>query len=370
MKDMGNGKTRYRGTFVSVDLSPPNRPPAVALATEDEGDHKQAIAALIAQILAPVWRIIAVATVWLLCAIAVQAGPQTRRVAVALALSNAPEMVPETRQEQHYEWRLTPGNQQALMLNGVQIGNWIAGDGYYPKLGENKWGPKTLPPIDPPERPTGHGTGFGRQVGQAATPFAWPLPSAGEAADGNIEGNGPLPLGFDLPAGMKRYRRASYTQEIAVTDGRDRISPVHRLQVKEKWHASGGFADMGGFRSDLYRNDARPRVWVGNIGVLNSLGYMQDNRGWKREYPDGARFLDVLSKDGTVFEVRSAEKKDGKWNRLVVYRDKEARPKGYDRLAVSCASCHDEAGSGGYATGLVPGGDGIISDPFPALENP
>ena len=171
---------------------------------------------------------------------------------------------------------------------------------------------------------------------------------------------------------MKRYKRAAMTQEIAVTNDRDRITPVHRLEVEnKKWLVSGGMLGIEGWRSDLYKNDAKPNEWIGDIQVLNSLGYMQPNRGWKREYPDGAKFLDVLSSKGKVFEVRQREKTEGKWHSSVIFDDEKARPLGYTGLTSSCISCHnakDGAGTGGYAAGLVPGGDTILSDPFAKLE--
>jgi len=81
---------------------------------------------------------------------------------------------------------------------------------------------------------------------------SWPPPSARHDDDG-LEA-GPLPEGFDI-AGMKRYKRASMTQEIAVTNDRDRISPVQRLALHardQRWLVSGGLLGFD-FRSDLYR---------------------------------------------------------------------------------------------------------------------
>ena len=110
---------------------------------------------------------------------------------------------------------------------------------------------------------------------------------------------------------------------------------------------------------------AEPKNWVGVIQVKNSFGYMQPNRGMKREYPDGSRFDDVLSYQGVVFEHRMREKKEGKWKSRVAYSNEKARPPGYTGLTATCASCHSEAGTGKYGVGLVPGGDTVISDPLP-----
>ena len=86
--------------------------------------------------------------------------------------------------------------------------------------------------------------------------------------------------------------------------------------------------------------------------------------------PDGTVFVDVLSNaDGRVFEQRVREKDGGEWKSYVHYRDRSAYPKGYAGLkGQTCIECHQQAGTGGYGVGLVPGGDGVISDKIPALE--
>lgn len=212
-----------------------------------------------------------------------------------------------------------------------------------------------------------------RAAGWEVEPLAIPFvaPRQPRTADDSDLGRGPWPKLLEFPEGMQRYRRANWTQEIAVTNERDRITPVHRLNLERKWHQSGGMDGVAGYRSDLYRlAPSEPRTFVGNIGVLNSFGHVQHNRGWRREYADGTRFDDVLSntETGKVFEHRTAQKKGGTWTRRVLFSDEAERPKGYAGLSQSCSSCHDQAGSGGYATGLVPGGDTILSDPFSALE--
>lgn len=174
-----------------------------------------------------------------------------------------------------------------------------------------------------------------------------------------------------LLQGMTPYNKAKFTQEIAVTNDRDRITPVPRTKLEAKWQISGGFEDhlaSGKVTSQQYKNDiaSKPKVWVGDISVKNSLGYFQDNRGWKRQYSDGSKFLDVLSIDGNIFEIRQRVKVNGDWKSTIEYSN-DFKPKDY-RKGLSCSSCHDEAGTGGYASGLVPGGDGVLSDPFPALE--
>lgn len=174
----------------------------------------------------------------------------------------------------------------------------------------------------------------------------------------------------DVPEYMTRYTPAKYTQEIAVTNGRDRISRVDRRRLKQKWQAPGGLAGIDGWVSELWQWSPR-KVWVGNIPVLNSFGYFQNNRGWKVSYEPGTEFLDVLrnTESGKVFEVRKAMKTDAGWQRFVTYRNADERPHGYHGpKGLNCHNCHNEAGTGGYGTGLVPGGDTVLSVPFEALE--
>lgn len=181
----------------------------------------------------------------------------------------------------------------------------------------------------------------------------------------------PWPEALPFPKGLKRYRRAVNTQSIYVLVGHgDRIDRVPRTRLERKWNVPGGMLGVEGWQSDLYRVvPGAPQVWVGNIAVLNSSGYFQANRGYRRSYPAGTVFADVLSSKGRVFEVRYAEKRANGWERYVAFKDASARPAGYQGLqGQRCASCHSEAGTGAYGAGLVPGGDGVISDPFQELE--
>ena len=132
---------------------------------------------------------------------------------------------------------------------------------------------------------------------------------------------------------------------------------------------------VSGFRSDLYRNDKSvAQQWVDDIRVKTSSG-SQLNLGWRTLFGDGSKFMDVLSTKAGVFEIRTRTKVNGRWQSVVLYEDVASRPVGYTGLEVSCNSCHNQAGTGGYAVGLVPGGDGVLSVPFttqdarfPALE--
>lgn len=110
------------------------------------------------------------------------------------------------------------------------------------------------------------------------------------------------------------------------------------------------------------------QAWVGLTPVKNSYGHYQSERALHRRYPDGTRFDEVLVNTETdeVFEHRIREKHDGKWLSDIIFRNPKARPEGYEPVSLSqCAGCHNEAGTGKYADGLVPGGDGVLSDPLP-----
>lgn len=180
---------------------------------------------------------------------------------------------------------------------------------------------------------------------------------------------------MERPEGMVRYRPARFTQSIGITTDLNTGIRVHeilrvdRSGLESHWRVPGGMDSVSGWRSDLWKYEPSPaRIDVGTIFVRNSLGYMQLNRGYRRAYADGTWFVDVLSNDGVIFEVRIAEKDNGRWSRYVAYKNRPARSEAYSGLSVKCAACHDQAGSGGYAVGLVPGGDTIISDPFVGLE--
>ncbi len=181
---------------------------------------------------------------------------------------------------------------------------------------------------------------------------------------------GPWPEGIPFIKGLVRYSPAQYTQEIAVTDNRDRISKVHRSRIDDqhKWGQPGGMFGVKGWKSTLYKYIPEGgQQWVGNIAVWSGSNF-QMNRGWKRAYPNGTIFVDVLSKDGVIFEKRIREKQNGSWEQYVSFKNTAARPSGYNGLKQRCAFCHndrDGPGTGGYATGLVPGGDLTISDPLP-----
>lgn len=205
------------------------------------------------------------------------------------------------------------------------------------------------------------------EVSRMAIPFSKRSGVLGRraTADDDLSGYGPWPKEVEKIKGLKRYVPATMTQ---MTFNKGVIQAVPIRKLEPKWHQSGGMEGIEGWRSDLYKFVPQAvdtkRSWVPVFNGSND----QLEHAFTRSYPDGTTFLDVLSTGDKVFEVRQARKDNGKWNRKVIHRDESAYPSGYTGLKQSCASCHDEAGTGGYAVGLVPGGDTVLSDPIPVLE--
>jgi hypothetical protein len=189
------------------------------------------------------------------------------------------------------------------------------------------------------------------------------------------------PASVRYPQGMLPFVRAKNTQSIfkLSTNGGPSLSTIDRVprsKLLAKWQVSGG---MEGIDTRLWKSDVYQRIdggyrWQAMISVKNSLGYFQNEIGHKVSYGDGTLFMDVLSnrQTGKVFEHRVAEKQNGQWRRYVAFRDESQRPAGYVGLRnVTCTTCHnttDGPGTGGYGVGLVPGGDTVVSYPFPGLE--
>ncbi len=205
-----------------------------------------------------------------------------------------------------------------------------------------------------------------KEVRQSPVPFAGP-----QTADARTEAASSWQwTDADIPDYMERYTPAKFTQSIYKDQFGPQIDAVPRANMEEKWRVPGGLAGIKGWKSELWQWAPRS-YWKGPIQVRNSLGYFQNEGGHKVRYEPGTEFLDVLknAETGHVFEVRKAMKTDKGWQRFVTYRRPEHRPAGYKGpRGLDCHACHAEAGTGGYATGLVPGGDTVLSMPFEALE--
>lgn len=178
-----------------------------------------------------------------------------------------------------------------------------------------------------------------------------------------------LPTWFSKEA--KRYTHAEYTQAIYILNDQRVIEPIHRTRLERKWQFPGGLDSVDGWASDLYAFvPDEAKAYQDFMPVKNSLGYYQNEIGWKRDYPSGSWFADVLSKDGDVFEIRVREKQDGQWASYVAFRDARKYPDGYVPVSSrKCAECHNQAGTGEYGVGLVSGSDTVLSDPFAGLES-
>lgn len=184
-------------------------------------------------------------------------------------------------------------------------------------------------------------------------------------------------LGEPPPVLGERYDSAKETQTIFILNDRD---VIRKAPIDKDWHHSGGLEKINPklWKSEKSRHiPGEVRYWVGDLRVKNGImapngeEYTQLNRAIRREYPPGTVFTDVLKNEaGEVFEQRVREKlPSGTWRARVTFTDEKARPQGYAGLAVTCASCHDQAGTGKYGSGdppkgLVPGGDTVFSDPL------
>lgn len=185
-----------------------------------------------------------------------------------------------------------------------------------------------------------------------------------------------LPVGDDdalaFLQGMEQYRTARYSQVSFNRSGRGMNSLVERSSLAAKWSVPGGLEGVRGWTNQLYRAKTnRVRNWFGHVDPNDSpaIGVWGSEIIHQRQYDDGAKFADVLRTDRGIFEVRVAEMQGGEWRRSIPYRNPSAEPAGYVRVSLQkCAACHDQAGDGGYGSARIPGGGGVISEPFPALE--
>lgn len=181
-----------------------------------------------------------------------------------------------------------------------------------------------------------------------------------------------------LPSDAVKYEPAKVTQSLsrlAAYQGAPlhldtrRVLPV-RIQdlPNTDWHQSGGMKGITGVTAEKYRSGGKAvHRWAefeltftlpsGGKGTIKEMGI-------GRTYPDGTRFDDVLKYNGKVFEHRVREKVKGMWVSRVASKNPENFPPKYNGLTVTCASCHEQAGTGGYDKGLVPGGDTVFSDPL------
>jgi hypothetical protein len=176
----------------------------------------------------------------------------------------------------------------------------------------------------------------------------------------------PIPPHLTIFADMERYTSARMTQRsFRVQSGM--INAVPRTVLANKWLVPGGLDGVRGWKSTLYRSrDRNAPVVLAPVepGVFGTAITYQ------RPYRNDVDFADILRNDaGKIFEIRVAEKRDGKWDRYVAYRNKAAQPVGYVVLrSKDCQSCHEKAGSAEYAGAAIPGSDTIFSDEIEPVE--
>ena len=166
-------------------------------------------------------------------------------------------------------------------------------------------------------------------------------------------------------AALEQYQSATKTQ-VTFRRVTGYIAPADRSLVEERWNVPGGLLGVRGWTSALFRSQHRPRVFLARQSPYSDV----DAVTWYREYPNGTTFADVLQNDaGEVFEARIAEKRGGKWDRYVAYRNAAHRPAGYlPPKRSACESCHSQTGIAVYGGAAIPGGDGVFSDPYHHLE--
>lgn len=213
------------------------------------------------------------------------------------------------------------------------------------------------------------------EVEPSAIPFAQSAQARpGEIVDDNFDAavRGPWPNTVEFPSGMIRFLPAKFTQRLF---NRYQMDVVPRAGSLLKWRVPGGMEGIRGWRSDLYElPNKKPRTWKDTIYVLNGFGDTQPETGYKRKFPIGSKFMDVLSNiRGEVFEIRVREVKlsdfEPFWDSSVLYENATARPSGYSGIRLKqCAECHNQAGTGSYNDGLVPGGDTVHSKGVEGIE--
>lgn len=162
-----------------------------------------------------------------------------------------------------------------------------------------------------------------------------------------------------------KYDRALVTQRVF---NRNMYDVTPRYLSEAKWRFPGGLSEIDGWRSELRAFIPRPYTeFSGPLDVLNSFNNYQTERSIQRRFPNGTYFIDALynTRNGNLFEIRLREKLGGEWESDVLYRSAKDRPAGYTPVKLAaCAECHSQAGTGGYNSGLVPGGDGTLSYPM------
>jgi thiol-disulfide isomerase/thioredoxin len=181
----------------------------------------------------------------------------------------------------------------------------------------------------------------------------------------------------DVPKidGLRLYTPTGYTQRLALKNGMatdswftltqdDNDPPTVNPNRTFPYAVSGGLHNSTGWTS------LKAAMIPGEVEVFRETAPVpkvsQPLPRYSWRFPAGTVFVDMLSKDGKCFELRTNTKgEDGKWKREMLYRDLDAAPENFHGAGRSCASCHKDAGASLDYGITVRGADGVFSwSPF------
>ena len=180
------------------------------------------------------------------------------------------------------------------------------------------------------------------------------------------------PEDVDKPEGLVAYKPARFSQRLVIlngapdnrwfdkyTDDVTSNSFAENPNKKSPWAVPGGLDNATGWESILAVSmPDKVYTYRDNVPVM-SAGRDLPKLRWT--FPEGTKFVDLLAKDGKVFELRTRTKIKGQWVSRVEYSDKGARPNGYHGLNKACIECHEHAGASHQYGITIRGDDGAFS---------
>ena len=182
------------------------------------------------------------------------------------------------------------------------------------------------------------------------------------------------PDAVPVPRGLRPYERTQFSQRLVILNDADHLSLVPLNQDddlfnkpnpnrKDEWRVNGGLHAAVGWQS--YTGLALPdgasiRTWTDRV----EAGARRPLPRWFWQFPEGTRVVDLLTEGDRPFELRMLKRENGGWKGHVVW-EAEHKPRGYESLTTTCASCHAFTGASyGYGT-ILRGSGGIFSwSPF------
>lgn len=180
------------------------------------------------------------------------------------------------------------------------------------------------------------------------------------------------PKDVELPAGIVAYVPTRKSQRLTITNDVDTNLIYDRDQDdyfsnaptvinpnrQTPWAVPGGLDNAQGWESVVGVVMPEPPT-VFNSRVEAGARHPLPKLRWS--FPDGTMFVDLLTKDGKPFELRTRRKVDGAWVSRVEFRDRSMSPVNYHGAGKACIECHQHAGSQlQYGIGLR-GDDGAFS---------